>query len=91
MQTLILDWLHGVLTTGTKNMGRADHGYLTVEFSEVVDEWKGPVFNATSSRIGAKGKARPGELPAGWMPSATFAEGWLAFVRRATPIAVWRP
>jgi len=38
-----------------------------------------------------KGKSRRGELPAGWMPSPRFAEEWLAFVGRRTPIAVWKP
>jgi hypothetical protein len=53
-QTLILDWLHGVLTTEPKTKGAGDHGYLTVELSQVTDESKRPVFNARSSRIGAK-------------------------------------
>ena len=49
-----------------KRNGIGDHGYLTVKFSPVTDEWKRPVFNARASRIGADSKARPGELPAGW-------------------------
>ena len=90
-QTLILDWLHGVLTTDPKKRGTGDYGYLTVEFSQVTDEWKRPVFNARASRIGTNRKARPGELPSGWLPSSTFAQEWLVFVRRSTPIAVWKP
>jgi hypothetical protein len=91
VQTLILDWVHGVLTTESSQMGTGDYGYLRVEVSKVVDEWKRPVFNATSSRVGPKAQAGSGELPAGWMSSKTFAESWLALVRRTTPIAVWKP
>ena len=89
-QTLILEWLHGVLTP-SENRGIGDHGYLKVEFSKVVDEWKRPVFNATSSRIGPKGKSKRGELPSGWMPSIGFSREWLSFTRRDAPVAVWRP
>jgi hypothetical protein len=92
VQTLILDWLHSVLTTEPPAWGSGAHGYFTAEFSSVMDEWKRPVFNAKSSRIEAKGRAaKRRELPAGWLPSSTFAEEWLAFTRRANPIAVWRP
>ena len=89
-QTLILDWLHGVLTTDSKKRA-GERGYLKVEFSQLRDEWKRPIFNARSGRIGVNSKARPGELPAGWLPSSTFAQEWLVFVSRATPIAVWKP
>ena len=68
-----------------------DYGYLKVKTSEVLDEWKRPVFNATASRLGPKGKVKAGELPAGWMPSIRFAEQWLTITKRATPIAVWKP
>ena len=90
-QMLILDWLQGVLTDARDRQRAASYGYFTVETSGMTDEWGQPVFNATSSRIGAKGKARSGELPAGWLPSDPFAQAWLAFVRRARPIAVWPP
>lgn len=89
-QTLILEWLHAVLGA-QPHKGMGDHGYLTVEFSKVVDEWKRPVFNAISSRVGAKGKVRPKELPAGWMPSSAFAEEWLVLTRKTAPVAVWKP
>lgn len=91
VQPLILDWLHGVLTIKSKSVGMGDYGYLKVKTSEVLDEWKRPVFNATASRLGPKGKVKAGELPAGWMPSIRFAEQWLTITKRATPIAVWKP
>jgi dienelactone hydrolase len=92
VQTLILDWLRAILATPSKSWGAGKHGYITVEFSRVSDEWKRPVFNATSARV-AETSREPasGELPAGWLPSSIFAEGWLAFVRRTDPIAVWKP
>jgi hypothetical protein len=91
-QTLILDWLRGVLTTPPESWGTGKHGYITVGFSQITDEWKSPVFNATSARVGEK-KRKPvsGELPSGWLPSSTFAESWLVFVRRADPVAIWKP
>ncbi len=90
-QPLILDWLHAVLTINAKNRGLGEHGYLRVEISATRDEWKLPVFNARSSRVGTKGKGRAGELPAGWMPSTNFSQEWLMFTSRITPIAVWKP
>ena len=89
-QTLILEWLHAVLGAQAQK-GIGDHGYLRVEFSKVVDEWKRPVFNAISSRIGARGKYIAKELPAGWMPSVAFAQEWLVFTRKTVPVAVWKP
>lgn len=92
VQTLILDWLRAILTAPSKSWGTGRHGYITVEFSQVTDEWKRPVFNATSARVGETSREpASAELPAGWLPSGTFAEGWLAFVRRTDPIAVWKP
>ena len=88
---LILDWLHAILTTDAKNRGVGPHGFLRVEVSATLDEWKRPVFNAVSGRVGTKGKARTGELPAGWMPSATFGQEWLTFTSRTFPTAVWKP
>ena len=88
-QTLILEWLRGILTA--KSRGRGEHGYLTVELSEVVDEWKRPVFNAKSSRVAAKGKGKRGEMPSGWMPSTMFSREWLVFTARSVPVAVWKP
>jgi hypothetical protein len=91
-QTLILDWLRAILTTPSNSWGTGKHGYIAVAFSGVTDEWKRPVFNATSAHVAEKNlKPASGELPAGWLPSATFAESWLAFVRRADPIAIWKP
>jgi hypothetical protein len=91
-QALILDWLRGVLNTGPKAWGDGKYGYITVEVSHVTDEWKKPVFNATSARLGEKAcQPAAGELCAGWMPSSTFAEAWLMFVRRPVPIAIWKP
>lgn len=86
-QILILDWLHGVLSGSTTGK----FGFLTIEFSNVKDEWKRPVFNAKSSRVGPRESARRGEIPAGWMPTDAFADGWLAFESRANPIAIWKP
>ena len=91
VQPLILDWLHGVLTIKPESVGIGDYGYLKVKTSEVLDDWKRPVFNATAGRIGPKGKRKAGELPAGWMPSIPFAEQWLTITKRATPIAIWKP
>jgi hypothetical protein len=91
-QTLILEWLRGVLVAADlERIGTVEYGYITAEFSDVVDEWKKPVFNAASSRVGPKGKSRRGELPAGWMPSSMFSREWLAFNSRPAPLAVWAP
>jgi hypothetical protein len=91
-QTLILEWLRAILSAWTPGrLGMGDHGYLTVELSNVADEWKRPVFNAASSRIGSKGKGKRGELPSGWMPSSMFSREWLVFVSRPRPLAVWKP
>jgi dienelactone hydrolase len=91
-QALILEWLSGVLATAPQSWGAGKCGYITVGYSEVTDEWKRPVFNAISARVGEKNrKPASGELSAGWLPSSPFADAWLAFVRRADPIAVWKP
>ena len=91
-QPLILDWLRGVLTTAPQTWGAGRHGYFSAEVSKVADEWKNPVFDATSARASKKiGKPGANELSAGWLPSSAFAEMWLAFVRRADPIAIWKP
>lgn len=43
----------------------------------------GPIFDAirarrsTSGRVASRGKAKRGELPAGWMPSRAFSQEWL--------------
>ncbi len=88
-QTLILEWLCRILTA--ERRGAGEHGYLTVELSDVVDEWKRPVFNAESGRVAAKGRGKPGELPSGWMPSTMFSREWLAFTARSVPLTVWKP
>ena len=68
------------------------HGYFDAEASKVTDEWKNPVFNATSAYVSEKvRKSAAKELNAGWLPSSTFAEMWLTFVRRSDPIAIWKP
>ncbi|MBM3737684.1 MAG: hypothetical protein FJW39_18040 [Acidobacteria bacterium] len=90
-QTLILEWLAAVLAADGPGLGKGEHGYMTTEVSDVTDEWKRPVFNLRSSRTGRRGILRPGELPAGWMPSPEFAREWLNLTRRRTPVAVWRP
>jgi hypothetical protein len=91
-QTLILDWLHGVLVTPPESWGKGTHGYISVEFSPVVDEWKNRVFNATAARVSEKNRgAKSGELPCGWLPAGNAAGSWLSFVRRADPIAIWKP
>lgn len=79
-QTLILEWLDAIFLAGKSgHLGMGEHGYITAELTKVVDEWKRPVFNAASSRISPKRKAKSGELPAGWMPSSTFSREWLFF------------
>jgi dienelactone hydrolase len=91
-QPLILDWLSGVLATAPGLWGTGKYGYITVAGSRVTDQWKNTVFNATSARAGEKAcQPRKGELCAGWLPSSAFAENWLLFVRRADPIAIWKP
>ncbi len=91
-QTLVLEWLRAILLAGEPwRLGVGDHGYMTVELAKVVDEWKRPVFNAGSSRIGPKGKAKRGELSSGWMPSSMFSREWLVFTGRPAPVAVWKP
>jgi dienelactone hydrolase len=91
-QTLILEWLRAVLLAkDSRRLGEGDQGYITIEPAEVVDEWKRPVFNAKSTRIGPKGKRSRGEVPSGWMPSAMFSREWLTFTGRPAPVAVWKP
>lgn len=91
-QTLILEWLRAILLAGEpRRLGIGDHGYITVELAKVVDEWKRPVFNAASSRIGPKGKGKRGELSSGWMPSSMFSREWLVFTSKPAPVAVWKP
>jgi hypothetical protein len=34
---------------------------------------------------------KAGEVPAGIRPGAAFARGWLTFVRRHDPPAIWKP
>lgn len=88
-QTLILTWLHAILTRKPKP---GDHyGFITPKTSEVVDEWKRPVFNVASARIGSKtiNKSEE-ELPAGWLPSKLFATEWLSFVSRSKPPMIWK-
>lgn len=89
-QTLILEWLRAILSD-RERLGAGDHGYITVELAEVVDEWKRPVFNVVSCRIGPKGMGKRGELPSGWMPSSMFSREWLVFTGRPSPVTVWRP
>jgi len=86
-QALILNWVDAVL--GKREGLR--YGYFTAVHSEVVDDWKRPVFNVRNSRTGTGRKARRGDLPAGWMPSADFEREWLGFTRREKPIAIWKP
>ncbi len=86
-QTLILEWLQAVLSPG--NTGQ--YGCITPQPSPVFDEWKRPVFNAASSRVGRRNKCKGRDLPAGRMPSAMFSREWLAFTNRSAPLAVWKP
>lgn len=89
-ETLILEWLHAILSAGTTaRWDTRDQGYITAEPTKVVDEWKAHVLNAASSRVGTAGKR--GELPAGWMPSSMFSREWLVFTSRPAPVAVWKP
>lgn len=91
-QTLILEWLRAILLAGKSGrLGMGEYGFITAEFTTVADEWKRPVFNASSSRTGLKGKRQSGELPAGWMPSPMFSREWLVFTGRPAPLAVWKP
>ncbi len=91
-QSLILDLLDGLLATVPTSGGAGTYGYITVEASRVTDEWKNTVFNATSARVSETAcQPRAGELCAGWLPSSTFAEHWLLFVRRIDPVAIWAP
>ena len=90
-QPLILEWLSGILTTPPQLWGTGTWGFLSIKFSDIADEWKEPVFNAISARAGDKNHPKAKEISAGWLPSRTFAEAWLRFVRRANPIAVWKP
>ncbi len=87
-ESLILLWLDEALAKPSR---AGLTGYIRVQESGTVDEWKRPVVNVTAARIGKPGKAASGELPSGWMPSPTFAEEWLSFVRRKSPLAVWHP
>ncbi|MBL8230521.1 MAG: hypothetical protein JNL98_18665 [Bryobacterales bacterium] len=89
-QSLILEWLRAVLGEG-RPTGASSYGYLAVEQTNVLDDWKRPTFNATSGRVGFRGKAKRAELPAGWMPSRAFSQEWLALVGKPKPIAIWHP
>ncbi|MFN7920840.1 MAG: hypothetical protein U0Q16_12125 [Bryobacteraceae bacterium] len=89
-QNLILEWLHAVLASEPPGNAH-EQGYLVIQQSGVLDEWKRPVFNATSCRVAPKGKGRRGEMPSGWMPSRVFSQEWLTFVGRSKPAAVWKP
>jgi dienelactone hydrolase len=89
-QSLILEWLHAVL--GKENSpARDSFGYLKVEKTAVLDEWKSSTMQAVSARVGSRGNSRRGELSAGWMPSTAFAQEWLTLVRKVRPTSVWRP
>jgi len=89
---LVLERIDAVLAAGRSGRaGTGDQGFLTPEYTRIVDEWKRPVFNAVSSRVGPNGRGRGGELPAGWMPSPMFAREWLAFTGRPAPLAIWKP
>jgi len=91
-QALILEWLNGVLTTVPASWGKGKYGYITVEASSVTDGWKNPTFNSTSARESEKGcQPRTAELCAGWLPTSSFADHWLLFVRRVDPLAIWNP
>jgi dienelactone hydrolase len=91
-QGLILDWLDDVLVTKQDPIPNGLFGYLAVEQSQTKDGWHNATFNATGARVGRKVcQPRPKELCAGWLPSLSFAENWLQFVRRPTPLATWTP
>ncbi|MDQ2901704.1 MAG: hypothetical protein M3Y07_18185, partial [Acidobacteriota bacterium] len=87
-EPLMLTWLQGVLGAKRPSARTGSFGYITPKFSDVRDEWKNLVFNATSARVGRRREAKPGELAAGWMPSNEFAGEWLAFVRRPKPPSI---
>jgi dienelactone hydrolase len=91
-ESLILEWLRGVLAGNLEKRGAGAFGYITPEFSEVRDEWKQPVFNVRSARVAqSPADAKKDELSAGWLPSSGFAVEWLNFERRPRPAAVWDP
>ncbi|HEU0123409.1 MAG TPA: hypothetical protein VFQ91_22965 [Bryobacteraceae bacterium] len=90
-QTLILEWLRGVLSQNAVPTAAEARGFMRVANSKVVDEWKQPVFQATAVRVADGGRARRGEIPAGWMPSRLFAQEWLLFTSRPMPVAIWAP
>jgi len=90
-QSLILSWLHGVLTTNRDSWRSRRFGFIQVGDSAVRDEWKRPVFNAASGRAGGERQISGAELPAGWLPPGTFSAEWLTFVRRPEPLTVWKP
>lgn len=91
-QTLILEWLHGVLSVTASDYGRGQRGFLIPELSNVHDDWKRPVFNAAAARIAERNsQMKPKEIPAGWMPSSAFAAEWQMFVSRTEPLSVWKP
>jgi len=67
-------------------------GYVTPEFSAVLDEWNQPVFNVRSARIArSTADTKKDELSAGWLPQGRFAKVWLDFVRKPAPAAIWDP
>ncbi len=90
-QTLILDWVNAVLSSEPGRRRMKSFGFLKVELSDLLDEWKNPVFNSTASRISAHSTPKTGELPSGWMPSPEFAREWLSFTQRKFPLAIWPP
>jgi len=89
---VILAWMRGLLSPKVSSVGTGSFGYIRTASSDVRDEWKNPVFNVTSARLGrSRAEAAPGELVAGWLPSNEFAREWLAFVRRPKPLSIWNP
>ena len=89
-QSVILEWLNGVLK-GEKPTAGSSYGYLAIAQTKVVDHWKRPTFQATLGRVGLRGKAKRGEVAAGWMPSPAFSQEWLTLVGKTRPTAIWAP
>ena len=47
------------------------------------DTWSGTNWNAAAARIGSRRDRSDAWLPAGWLPTGTFARQWRQFVTRS--------
>jgi len=86
---IVLRWLKDVIDikqpAATFEESTFWRGYITKSDSGVKDDWKEPVWNVGVARITPPhSSAQANAQDAGWMPSKSFAEAWLAFEKERT-------